>query len=121
MLTRKLIRDKNSNPDKESHVINIQTEINRHPDDSLNIKNSTQNSSSIIVTSPPTNQHHAEYQNQSRNDFISNHQTESVISNPLISIDSQTEKMPPDLPILTKQHSSNGIRKDWPRKKWPRE
>ena len=80
MLTRKLIRDKNSNPDKDSYVINIQTEINRHPDDSFNITNSmTQDSSSIIVTSPPTNQHQAEYQNQSRNDFISNHQTETVI------------------------------------------
>ena len=74
----------------------------------------TQDSSSIIVTSPPTNQHHAEYQNQSRNDFISNHQTETVISNPFISIDSQTEKTP-DLPILTKQHSPNDFKKDVPK------
>ena len=65
----------------------------------------TQESSSIIVTSPPTNQHHTKYQNQSHDDFISNHQTETVISNPLISIDSQTAKMSPDLPTLTKQHS----------------
>ena len=115
MITRKLICDKNSNPDKESYVINIQTEINRHPDDSFNIKKSmTQDSSSIFVTSPPTNQHHAEYQNQSRNDFINNHQTETVISNPLISIESQPEKMSPDLPILTKQHSSNDFKKDVP-------
>ena len=49
MLTRNLIRNKNLNPDIESDVINIQTEIdNRHPDDSLNVLNtSTENSSSV--------------------------------------------------------------------------
>ena len=81
MLTRKLIRDENSNPDKESYVINIQSEIlNEHPGDSFNSNLTSETSSSIIVTSPPTKQHHDEYRRQSRNELnISDHQTETVI------------------------------------------
>ena len=92
MFTRNLIRDKNSNPDKESYVINIQSEIhNEHPGDSFNSNLTSENCSSIIVTSPPINQHHDEYRKQSRNELnISDHQTETVISNPR---DFQTEKM----------------------------
>ena len=92
MLTRNLIRDKNSNPDKESYVINIQSEIlNEHPGDSFNSNLTSESNSSIIVTSPSTNQHHDEYRKQSRSELnISDHQTETVISNPR---DFQTEKM----------------------------
>ena len=58
-------------------------------------------------------QHHDEYRKQSRNELnISNHQTENVISNPH---DFQTEKMSTDLnSMLTKQHTSNGLKKDIP-------
>ena len=68
---------------------------------------------SIIVTSPPTKQHHDEYRKQSRNELnISDHQTETVISNPH---DFQTEKMSTDLnSMLTKQHASNGLKNDIP-------
>ena len=114
MLTRNLIRDKYSNPDKESYVINIQSEIfNEHPGDSFNSNSTSENSSSIIVTSPPTKQHHDEYRKQTRSELnISNHQTETVISN---SHDFQTEKMSTDLySMLTKQHASNGLKKDIP-------
>ena len=107
MLTRNLIRDTNSNPDKESYVINIRSEIlNEHPGDSFNSNSTSENSSSIIVTSPPTKQHHDEYRKQSRNELnISDHQTETVTSNPH---DFQTEKM------LTKLHASNDLEKDIP-------
>ena len=44
MLTMNLIRDKNSNPDKESYVINIQSEIlNGHPGDAFNSNSTSEN------------------------------------------------------------------------------
>ena len=93
MLTRNLIRDKNSNSDKESYVINIHSEtVNSHPDASLNPLNSTRNSSSIVIASPPTRQHQFN---------ISNHQTETVIAN---SISSPIENSMP-----TKEHASTEI------------
>ena len=86
MLTRNLIRHKNSNSDEESYVINIHSEtVNSHPDASLNSLNSTRNSSSIVIA----------LQN------ISNHQTETVIAN---SISSPIENSMP-----TKEHASKEI------------
>ena len=86
-------------------MINIQLEIlNEHPGDSFNSNSTSGNSFSIIVTSPPTKQQHDDYRKQSRNELnISDHQTETVVSNPH------------DLnSMLTKQNASNDLKQDIP-------
>ena len=92
VLTRNLIRDKNSNSDKESYVINIHPEtVNSHPDASLNSLNAIRNSPSIVIASPSTRQHQFN---------ISNHQTETIAN----SISSPIENSMP-----TKEHASKEI------------
>ena len=88
MLTRNVIRNKNLNPDKDN---------NRHPDDSLNVLNtSSENSTSVIITSPPTKYHHNEYEKQS----LLTHQTETVISNSFLY--PYTENMSTDIKLNSK-------------------
>ena len=111
-----LIRNKNLNPDKKN-MINIQTEIdNRHPNASLNVLNtSTESSSSVIDTS--TRHHHNKYEKLSFNDLdVTTHQTETVISNSQNS-SLNTEKMFTDIKLnsmSTKQHASNDLKRDIP-------